>query len=153
TFAAAWRRHVSGTEPATVSAGLAVVHYKEDLRFALDTARRAEKAAKGAGRDLLQITVCRRSGEHSLALCPWDFVDTVKEWVEAFRAGASDRWAYHLAAELPTLEGLEPLAMAAEIKRQVNRAEERTRLLLRGADQRSAGEVLAGAFVSHGERL
>ena len=36
---------------ATVSAGLAVVHYKEDLRFALQAARDAEKAAKSAGRD------------------------------------------------------------------------------------------------------
>ncbi|MCR4413895.1 MAG: type III-B CRISPR-associated protein Cas10/Cmr2, partial [Thermoguttaceae bacterium] len=53
---------------ATVSAGLAIVHYKADLRFALRQARDAEKAAKKAGRDALQIAVCRRSGEHATAL-------------------------------------------------------------------------------------
>ena len=74
---------------ATASAGLAVVHYKEDLRLAVAAARRAEKAAKDAGRDILQVVACRRSGEHAAAFCPWEFVDTVQDWAEAFSAGAA----------------------------------------------------------------
>jgi CRISPR-associated protein Cmr2 len=131
---------------ATVSAGLSVVHYKEDLRFALEAARRAEKAAKNSGRNALQILVCRRSGEHATALCPWDFVSTVMDWVQAFDDKASDRWAYHLRAEAETLQGLDPAAMRAEIKRQVDRAEQRTRQLLGDGDPKSAGVRVAAAF-------
>ncbi|MGB9689976.1 type III-B CRISPR-associated protein Cas10/Cmr2 [Thermogutta sp.] len=132
-------------ESATLSAGIAVVHYKEDLRFALETARQAEKHAKNNGRDLVAITVCRRSGEHTTALCPWPFLDDVKGWVSAFtptqqnRAGASDRWARHLYQELPVLKGLPVEAMKAEIRRQVDRAEESTRKLLSPNEPKKAG--------------
>jgi len=110
---------------ATASAGLAIVHYKEDLRFALNTARGAEKEAKSAGRNLLRVVACRRSGEHPAALCPWQYVGQVEEWTETFRSQASDRWTYHLREELPILEGLELEAVTAEIRRQVGRTEER----------------------------
>lgn len=133
-------------ERAGVSAGIAVVHMKEDLRFALQTARDAEKAAKGAGRDILQVTVCRRSGEHGAALCPWEEVGQVIDWIEAFRQDASDRWAYHLAGELPTLRGLRPEAMRAEIRRQVDRAEEPTRRRLGATKEKSAGQCVGDAF-------
>ena len=55
TFRENWLNDADGTERllmgprATLSAGLAVVHYKEDLRFALDEARKAEKRAKKRG--------------------------------------------------------------------------------------------------------
>ncbi len=131
---------------ATVSAGLAIVHYKEDLRFALRQAREAESNAKKAGRDALEIRVCRRSGEHSSALCPWQFARNVDDWVQAFIKGASDRWAYHLRGELPTLEAMPHEAMAAEIRRQVNRAALDTRVLLSPKDAKQAGSVIAEAF-------
>jgi CRISPR-associated protein Cmr2 len=111
---------------ATASAGLALVHYKEDLRFALNAARRAEKTAKTAGRDILQIFACRRSGEHAAAFCPWDYVGKVQGWVEAFLAGATDRWTYHLREELPTLTALDHEAVLAEIRRQLGRTEQAT---------------------------
>ncbi|MBM4092742.1 MAG: type III-B CRISPR-associated protein Cas10/Cmr2, partial [Planctomycetes bacterium] len=149
TFRADWKtdesthteRLLMGSR-ATVSAGLAVVHYKEDLRFALDEARKAEKTAKDAGRDALQITVCRRSGEHATALCPWgdneddsnwtdqerfSCVRTLQSWIGSFIEGASDRWAFHLRGELPTLQALPEDAMKSEIRRQINHAEEKTR--------------------------
>ncbi len=150
-------------QKATLTAGLAVVHYKEDLRFAMQQARNAEKAAKDAGRNAIQISICRRSGEHATALCPWSFAGVVEKWVEAFRNGASDRWAYHLRSELEVLCGLPPEAMAAEIRRQVNRAEEATRkkLLEELGEQSSlsAGDALAESFTKYstltteGERL
>src|SRR5262249_30102780 len=63
----------------SISAGVAVVHYKEDLRFALEQARTAEKAAKRVGKthgdpsikDALALSVCRRSGEHTIAVLGW----------------------------------------------------------------------------------
>ncbi|MBC7350999.1 MAG: type III-B CRISPR-associated protein Cas10/Cmr2 [Thermogutta sp.] len=147
-FRKVWSQVVLGGQPgetATVSAGIVVVHYKEDLRFALETARQAEKHAKNNGRDLITITVCRRSGEHTMALCPWPFLDIVQGWVVAFTpsrespAGASDRWARHLYRELPVLKGLPVDAMKAEIRRQVDRAEESTRKLLSPDAPKKAG--------------
>lgn len=111
---------------------MAVVHYKEDLRFALAQAHHAEKAAKDAGRDALEIIVCRRSGEHASALCPWTFAPTVESWVKAFlpeengSPGASDRWLYHLRQELETLKALPIEAMRAELRRQLGRADKAT---------------------------
>jgi CRISPR-associated protein Cmr2 len=136
----------------TVSAGLAIVHHKSDLRFALDTARQAEKAAKKADRDALQIVACRRSGEHSSALCPWSYTRELAGWIQAFlgsggKPGASDRWAYRLRQELPTLEGLELPAMQSEIKRQLSRADSYTRKLLAGGrGERDAPDMLVNAF-------
>jgi CRISPR-associated protein Cmr2 len=110
---------------ATISGGLVVAHYKEDLRFVLDQARRAEKAAKDAGRNALQITVCRRSGEHTSALIPWDFVPTMIEWVRGFLNKASDRWAYKLRSDLPVVAS-NPQMFELELGRQLNRTEEIT---------------------------
>lgn len=138
--------------PATLSAGIAVVHIKEDLRFALQMAREAEKRAKSAGRNIVGIMVCRRSGEHTFALCPWPFLDTVNAWVEAFsprngkKPGASDRWARHLYRELPVLQALQEAAIKAEIRRQVNRAEEETSRLLCPDDPKKAGDRIVAQF-------
>ena len=150
-FQKVWQAGYPDCPCPTLSAGIAIVHHKEDLRFALDEARRAEKLAKLAGRNIVCLTVCRRSGEHSRALCPWDFLDTVSEWVQAFlptngQAGASDRWAYHLYQELPVLEGLPLEAVKAELRRQVDRAEKETRKLLFGEPVEEAGKRLADQF-------
>lgn len=131
---------------ATASTGLAVVHYKEDLRSALQAARSAEKSAKDSGRDILQVATSRRSGEHASVLCPWEQVDEVCGWVEAFVQGASDRWAYHLRQDLDTLESLPVEAARAEIIRQMQRSAPETRALFRGSEGQSAGERLAAAF-------
>jgi CRISPR-associated protein Cmr2 len=119
-------------EPS-ISGGLVVAHYKEDLRFVLEQAHEAETAAKRAGRGRLALSVCRRSGEHSTAVVTWDFVPTVSRWVGAFRGdaldrGASDRWAYKLRAELPVLEE-QPDAFKLELRRRLNRAEDGTKRL------------------------
>ncbi|RMG39813.1 MAG: type III-B CRISPR-associated protein Cas10/Cmr2, partial [Planctomycetota bacterium] len=144
-------------EKATMSAGIAVVHHKEDLRFALAQARAAEKQAKDLGRDALVLRVCRRSGEHSTALCPWEFVPTVEGWVQVFRGraggtngrpgeGASDRWAYHLRGETHVLSSMPQGAVEAEIRRLVNRAEQPTRIALGETQGRTAGDVMVEAF-------
>ena len=165
TFRSDWLVDQAGHErllmgnKATASAGLAIVHYKEDLRLALQTARAAEKAAKKTGRDALEITACRRSGERSSALCPWDFTPHVERWLQAFRPGpgnepgASDRWAYHLSAELPTLRGLPVDAMRAEIRRQVGRSESTTQRRLAPDPKVAAGDVLVSQFDDYHRRM
>lgn len=141
---------------ATVSAGLAIVHYKEDLQSAIQIARETEKAAKNAGRDALEITACRRSGGRETALCPWEFVEHVQGWIAAFGRGpnndatpASDRWAYHLSTELPTLQGLPVDAMQAEIGRQVARSERQTRERLGETRDRTAASILEDEFAAY----
>jgi CRISPR-associated protein Cmr2 len=121
-------------QKASVSAGLAVVHHKEDLRFALDAARRAERLAKDGGRDALVLTICRRSGEHSSALLPWGLCPSVECLVGIFAGGASDRWAYKLRAELPTLRSTDlPWGLVrAEAGRLLDRLEQADRDRLRG---------------------
>jgi len=116
-------------DAARMSAGIAIVHYKEDLRFALDVAHRAEKRSKELGRNCVSIAVCRRSGEHASSTMPWTFVPTFQGWVNAYQAKpkASDRWAYDVAQELHILEALPVEAMALEITRQVKRSDETTR--------------------------
>jgi CRISPR-associated protein Cmr2 len=142
-----------GTE-ATLSAGLAVVHYKADLRRSLDEARSAEKDAKQSGRDALVIKACRRSGEHTQVLCPWSFVPRMQAFESGFLSGASDRFAYHLAAERQTLDALEHQAQIAEIKRQLGRSEPSTRKELTGTeDKQEAGERIARDFLGYASFL
>ncbi|MEJ5276599.1 MAG: type III-B CRISPR-associated protein Cas10/Cmr2 [Thermogemmata sp.] len=115
---------------ATLSGGIVLVHATDNLRLALQDARAAEHQAKEAGRDALAITVRRRSGEHTTAVCPWTFVERVQDWVNAFWQGTSDRWAYHLYAERQTLTALPPEAIQAEMRRQLQRAEQPTPRLI-----------------------
>ncbi len=122
---------------ATLSGGIAVVHYKEDLRFALGQVRAAEKAAKKISRaklspgespkkDALALTICKRSGEHATVVMGWDETAKLQELVAEFKASASDRWAYKLRAELETLKALPLEAGRAEALRLVGRGENAT---------------------------
>ncbi len=108
---------------ATLSAGIAFVHFMEDLRLALSAARQAEKSAKNAGRNWLTLRFMRRSGERPQAGLAWCLAPWFQKLVETFAAGATDRWAYRLRQELPTLQGkdLPSAAISAEIRRLVNR--------------------------------
>ncbi len=118
------RRRITMGERASMSAGLAVVHYHDDLRIALETARVAEGGAKRAGRDCLGLVTARRSGETASAICPWSCVPWFDALRRKFAEGASDRWIYRLRAELPALtSGLLPFpAMRSEICRLVARS-------------------------------
>jgi CRISPR-associated protein Cmr2 len=127
-FARNWREDPGLREtprPATLSGGIAVVHYKEDLRYALDQAREAEEFAKAHGGDAVAITVVRRSGEQSRVTIPWELVSDVGEtFLRPFRRKASDRWLYALRASAPTLGALPRTAIRAEIGRMAARAAE-----------------------------
>jgi CRISPR-associated protein Cmr2 len=112
---------------ATLSAGVAVVHYKEDLRVALDLAREAEREAKRNGRNQLHLFIARRSGERSGANLRWAECAAMNRAVNAFLAGASDRWLYRLHGVLPALPAD---AFQSELRRHLGRAEEDTRTAL-----------------------
>jgi CRISPR-associated protein Cmr2 len=89
----------------TLSAGIAIVHVKHDLRNALEAARKAEKEAKNAGRKRLALSVVKRSGEPETAIITWDHVPELEKLRKQFTdPGVSDRWLYQLAAELGALE-------------------------------------------------
>lgn len=108
---------------ATVSAGIVVAHEKEDLRAVLRAAREAESEAKARGKNRGTISVLRRSGEHSTALLPWGYMETLKRQVADFGGGTSDRWAYQLRRQMDTLAGLPEEAFESELRRLVKRSE------------------------------
>lgn len=55
----------------TWSAGLAVAHIREPLGRTVEQARKAEKAAKEAGRDAVSVRVLKRSGAPLRLVLPW----------------------------------------------------------------------------------
>ena len=85
-----------------------------------------------SGRDAFQLSIFRRSGEHSTVGCNWSFLQELVELTVAFRDGASDRWAYHLRAELPILEGLDEHAFGLEMGRLLARSDEATKARFTG---------------------
>ena len=117
------RRLLAMGNRATLSAGIAFVHHREDLRLALGAARQAEKAAKNGGRNWLTLHFMRRSGEHSEAGLSWEHTRWFQKMVAVFADGATDRWAYRLRQELSTLQtsNLPKAAVSAEIRRLVDR--------------------------------
>jgi len=114
-------REVMGSK-AGISAGVAVGHVKEDLRYVLQSARNAEKRSKDRGKDRLTLAILRRSGEHASATCAWGYVGTLVDQVTAF-GDSSDRWAYQIRRQLPVLKGLPPEAFAAELRRLLHHSE------------------------------
>jgi CRISPR-associated protein Cmr2 len=131
-----WHHHGGGAREllvmggrATVSAGIAVVHHKEDLRAALTYAREAERSAKRAGRNRLHLFIARRSGERAGETLDWADCPAMTEAVEEFAAGASDRWLYKLRGLLPALPPT-PEAFDLEFKRQLGRSDDETQRAL-----------------------
>ena len=137
SFAAAWDEGVGrfGGDPVTVGAGLAVVHHKEDLRFALNQARRAESMAKETGRDcagagdlptLGRAYHGRRPLGSDRSARDVDRAVPPGKWRRGRRRGLGPL-ADTLRAELPTLQGLPKEAVEAEVRRLAGRAEDRER--------------------------
>lgn len=116
--------NLDGTNRSGMSAGLAIVHYKEDLRTTLQAARGAEHAAKVAGKNCLAIAVVRRSGEHSTAIVPWDRAGTVSQLVRTFMdPRATDRWTYQLRGVMDAMPCAD--AVDVELVRLLSRSSER----------------------------
>ncbi|MCP3062642.1 type III-B CRISPR-associated protein Cas10/Cmr2 [Myxococcus sp. K38C18041901] len=73
-LAAAFSKHlapVSGEAVPTLSVGLGIGHVMESLGQLLSLGRRAEKAAKDAGRDALAVLVAKHAGRERLWTASW----------------------------------------------------------------------------------
>ncbi|MGO8673545.1 MAG: type III-B CRISPR-associated protein Cas10/Cmr2 [Capsulimonadaceae bacterium] len=81
----------------TLSAGIAVVHYRQPLSISLEQARGAERAAKDSGRDSLCLAIHTRGGQPLPVTRKWDDWDCFDRCVSAFEAGEVPRGvAYEL---------------------------------------------------------
>ena len=56
----------------TLSVGISIAHHLDSMNYALKLARKAEKAAKDAGRNALSVIVSRRSGSEYHATGQWE---------------------------------------------------------------------------------
>lgn len=142
---------------ATTSAGIAIAHYKEDLRDVLEAARAAEKAAKGErglckaieglkvkGRDRLALSAMRRGAEPVTTIVRWEWVELLERLILAFaRNEISDRWTYILRQEWETFAGAGTaggeVACADMIDAEVAR-------LLSRSDKRDPGRLVWNAW-------
>ena len=136
------RQFLAMGKKASMSAGIAFVHVKEDLRLVLQAAREGEKKAKDCGRNALSLRFMRRSGEHAEIVLGWDLAPWFQDMVGIFAGGATDRWVYRLRAELPTLggEGIPEAAVGAEIRRLFKRASDSAGARTAGPNGRDAEE-------------
>lgn len=98
-------------ERVTISAGVAITHWREPLSRALAAARKAEKKAKET-RDCFAIHVDKRSGEDLEIVLPWtlgpfDVLEEIQGAIDHEEDKepplASAKAAYRLRDELPTL--------------------------------------------------
>ncbi|WP_018465587.1 type III-B CRISPR-associated protein Cas10/Cmr2 [Calidithermus timidus] len=87
-----FRHQVKGT----LSAGIAIVHYREPLSISLENARNAEKAAKNGGRNALAVALHTRGGTPVTVVQRW--ADLI--WDELLAAYKNHKIARGLAHEL-----------------------------------------------------
>jgi len=90
-----FRHRVHGT----LSAGVAVVHYREPLSISLQAGREAEKAAKNGGRDSLAVALHTRGGVPVTVVRKWDSL----RWLELLTSFAQGDLTQGLAYELREL--------------------------------------------------
>jgi CRISPR-associated protein Cmr2 len=103
----------------TESAGIAIAHHQSPMDFAIEEARRAEKAAKNeAGRNAVCVYVLKRSGEPLEVRSQWkDLKDTVNELKNLFEEEKlSSRLAYSVQCDAPVLAGMETDARKSGLK-------------------------------------
>lgn len=85
-----FRHRVKGT----LSAGIAIVHYREPLSISLKNARDAEKVAKNGGRNALAVALHTRGGAPIKVVQHWDAL-TWDELLEAYKSGQITRGFAH----------------------------------------------------------
>jgi CRISPR-associated protein Cmr2 len=98
-FAQSLRTLATASTTPTLSAGVAVVHYREPLSMSLQHARSAEKTAKQAGRNRLSVALHTRGGQPLTATAQWQELS----WVEHMTDYAAGRITRGLAYELREL--------------------------------------------------
>lgn len=153
-----FRHQVRGT----LSAGLAVVHYREPLSISLENAREAEKAAKNGGRDALAVALHTRGGAPITVVRKWDDL----RWPELLDYYAQGDLTQGLAYELRVLaqewqDEMNAANLQAEAERILARKERRglklpqfesRQDLLTYADQLVIARFLKGIKTSDSEQ-
>lgn len=89
---------------ATLSGGLAIFHYKHDLRDALRQVRAAEQDAKAFGRDAVSLRLIKRSGGDIAATVDWRQLEPLAALSALFQQGAGSRWVSRFARHLSALD-------------------------------------------------
>ncbi len=113
----------------TLSAGVAIVHYREPLSESLEAAREAERAAKRAGRSRLAVALHTRGGAPLTVVRTWDELKGGPlAWGPLVEAYQNYRLSRGLAYELARLarvwpENLDAQALQKEALRILRRKE------------------------------
>ena len=114
--------------PFTASAGIAIAHHLHPLDAVLETARRAERAAKNRyNRDAVCVSVLKRSGEPIRLGSKWeadgaDIVNLVQNIVGDLGAERlASRFVYELSEQVTALETVEAAMLALLLKRLLKR--------------------------------
>ncbi len=120
-------------EPATASAGIAIVHQQSPLQLGIRGAKAAEEAAKNApyGRDALVVHRQTRGGAPQQLGSKWDVghngdrqaITGLVTELQSFFAGGriSGKFAYELQEEAPALAGVARPGQEAEMERIMSR--------------------------------
>ncbi len=96
-----WKQH---QQNISVSVGFVWVGAKVPQREILQHCRRAEKAAKNHGRDRLALRILFNSGNYLEWVCPWWFLDVLKQYRDRHeRVGKDANWT-HIYNDVAVLE-------------------------------------------------
>jgi len=146
---------------ATASTGIVIAHHTQPLDLTLQEVRKAEKAAKSAGRNSFSLTFLKRSGEIMSAGAKWYYpqnvpnpddkqedksLDTIALLLKFQKYFADDhissKFPYILREQSETLAELEIEGLyAAEIKRLLHRQQGEKKLSQ--AEEKSLADELA----------
>lgn len=108
------------TVRATLSAGIAVVHYREPLSTSLRQARAAEKAAKQVdGKNAVCVAVHTRGGAPLRVERPWEEMRELEDWQAQPLPRGLPYELSELAREWP--HGVSPVALSNEARRIARR--------------------------------
>ena len=109
-FGEVLRDAVKPDEPPTLSVGIGIGHFMEQMSVLLDLARRAERAAKQSGRDALTIIFDKRSGGERSVTLKWrdkpNPVERLRKDYKRLQESLSTGKVYELAALLRRFQKL-----------------------------------------------
>ncbi|MCZ7652532.1 MAG: type III-B CRISPR-associated protein Cas10/Cmr2 [Thermoanaerobaculia bacterium] len=137
----------------TLSAGIAVVHYKHDLRDALRLAREALGRAKAWGRDALGLTAVRRAGNATPLALSWEAAGELEALAARFAEGVSDRWVASLGGLVPAVHPLSDEAPLRLLLASFLRRVEGGKPGARDAAAEAARKLFAALLAERQERL
>lgn len=141
-LARAFGEQVTG---ATLSAGVAVVHYREPLSASLGYARAAEKKAKAVeGKNAVCVALHTRGGTPLLVARKWSEAQQIQDWQETTLPRGLPYELRELAREWP--QDFSPQVLSAEAQRRAKRKSD-------AEGQKLADSVIAGMTFQSGQDL